>query len=97
MASTGIRDLKNNLSRYIARAAAGERVVITDRGRPVAELVPPSSAPVYRTRYEELKASGVILPAVRPGARFHDWPDIKLPPGTAAQLIDEDRAERDER
>jgi antitoxin (DNA-binding transcriptional repressor) of toxin-antitoxin stability system len=97
MSSTGIRNLKNHLSRYIASVAAGERVVITDRGRPVAEPVPPSSGFAYRTRYEELRAAGVIRPARRPGERFHDWPAIKLPRGTAARLIDEDRAERDER
>lgn len=33
-----IRDLKNGLSGYVRRVRAGERVVVTDRGRPVAEL-----------------------------------------------------------
>jgi len=34
----GVRDLKNNLSRYLAQVAAGAEVVVTDRGRPVARL-----------------------------------------------------------
>jgi prevent-host-death family protein len=97
MRTTGIRNLKDNLSRYIARAAAGDRVVITDRGRPVAELVPPAKTFKYRSRHDELVASGVIRPALEAGDPFADWPTIKLPKGTAAALIDEDRAERDER
>ncbi|MEM7091960.1 MAG: type II toxin-antitoxin system prevent-host-death family antitoxin [Actinomycetota bacterium] len=36
----GVRELKAKLSQYLARAAAGEHVVVTDRGRPVARLVP---------------------------------------------------------
>ncbi len=38
--SIGIRDLKANLSEYVARAAHGEEIVVTDRNRPVARLVP---------------------------------------------------------
>ena len=38
--SVGIRDLKSNLSEYVARAAGGEEIVVTDRNRPVARLVP---------------------------------------------------------
>ncbi len=35
-----MRELKAKLSDYLGRAAAGETVVVTDRGRPVARLVP---------------------------------------------------------
>lgn len=41
MTSVGLKVLKNKLSEYVRRAAAGETVVITDRGRAVAELGPP--------------------------------------------------------
>jgi len=36
----GIRELKARLSHYVKQAQAGERIVITDRGVPVAELSP---------------------------------------------------------
>ncbi|MDQ6743793.1 MAG: type II toxin-antitoxin system prevent-host-death family antitoxin [Candidatus Dormibacteraeota bacterium] len=36
----GIRELKENASALIRRVAAGETINITDRGRPVARLVP---------------------------------------------------------
>src|SRR5438046_9802978 len=41
MRTVGLKTLKNKLSEYVRVAAAGETVVITDRGRPVAEIVPP--------------------------------------------------------
>lgn len=37
----GITQLRNELSALVARAAAGEYLLITVRGQPVAELVPP--------------------------------------------------------
>ncbi len=37
--NVGIRELKAKLSEYIANVSEGNRVVVTDRGRPVAELV----------------------------------------------------------
>lgn len=95
MASAGIRELKDNLSRYIRRIESGERIAITAHGRVVAELVPPGSTPrgAASSRWEELIAAGVLRPPVEGGDPFEDWPDIRLPPGTAAQLIDEDRGE----
>lgn len=35
-----IRDMKNRLSKYLKLVRAGEEVVITDRGKPVAQLTP---------------------------------------------------------
>jgi hypothetical protein len=46
-----------------------------------------------KSRFGELLAAGVIRPPVEQGDPFEDWPDIHLPPGTAAQLIDQDREE----
>lgn len=95
MTSTGIRELKDNLSQYVRRIEAGERIAVTAHGRVVAELVPPAkpSRAGHRNRYDELVATGVIRPALEPGDPLEEWPDIRLPPGTAAQLIDADRGE----
>jgi prevent-host-death family protein len=40
MRSVNIAELKNRLSAYITFAKAGEEVIIRDRNRPVAKLVP---------------------------------------------------------
>jgi antitoxin (DNA-binding transcriptional repressor) of toxin-antitoxin stability system len=93
MSSTGIRELKNSLSRYIRRVEAGDRIAVTAHGRVVAELGPPATASRTgrRSRYEELVMTGVVRPALERGDPLEDWPDIRLPPGTATSLIDEDR------
>jgi prevent-host-death family protein len=92
--STGIRELKDHLSRYIRRIEAGERIAITAHGRVVAELVPPGAAAKRAaSRFDELVASGAIRPPLERGDPTDAWPDIALPPGTAAHLIDADRGE----
>jgi prevent-host-death family protein len=52
MRSVGLKVLKNKLSEHVRLAAAGETVVITDRGRAVAELVPPQR-PAGLTPFED--------------------------------------------
>lgn len=41
MRRVGIKLLKNELSKYVRAAEAGETVLVTDRDRVVAELAPP--------------------------------------------------------
>jgi prevent-host-death family protein len=54
MATAGVRELKNHLTSYLRRARAGERVVITDRGEPVAILAPLPDAARAETVEESL-------------------------------------------
>lgn len=61
MSRVGVRALKQNASAVVAEAAAGGEVTITDRGRPVAQLVPIASG-----RLDELVAAGRARPAKRP-------------------------------
>src|SRR5262245_53744689 len=42
--TVGIRELKNQLSRYLKRVRAGERLVVTERGQPVAVIAPPPTS-----------------------------------------------------
>jgi len=60
MAEVGVRALKQNASAVVAEAAAGAVVTITDRGRPVARIVPLSMGTV---------ASLVIAGQARPARR----------------------------
>ncbi len=39
MISAGIRHVKNNLSKLLAQVKAGEEIVITERGRPIARMI----------------------------------------------------------
>jgi prevent-host-death family protein len=45
MSTVGVRDLKAHLSRHLKRVQAGTRLIVTDRGRAVATIVPVEPAP----------------------------------------------------
>ena len=62
--TVGVAELRQNLSRYLRRVARGERLVVTDRNRPVAELGPPSSA---SGELDRLIAEGRVSRPVRRG------------------------------
>jgi prevent-host-death family protein len=91
-----VRELKAHLSEYLRRVAAGEEVVVTLRGKPMARLAPVSVAKTP----EELEAEAIArlrtLPWVRAGAggQVHgsDTP-IPWPEGEKllSELVLEDR------
>jgi len=60
----GVRELRQNLSVYLARVIAGERFEVTDRGLVVAMLIP---VPPAATLAERLIADGRAIPATRDG------------------------------
>ena len=45
MSQVNLADAKARLSELVDRAAAGERIVITKRGKPVLEMVRPATTP----------------------------------------------------
>ena len=58
MVTVGIRALKQNASAVVGEAAGGTVVTITDRGRPVAQLIP-----IPANRLSELMAAGLARSA----------------------------------
>jgi prevent-host-death family protein len=56
----GVRELRQNLSRYLRRVASGERLEVTERGKPVAVLAPLSES---TSAVRRLVASGRARPA----------------------------------
>ncbi|HEX2702072.1 MAG TPA: type II toxin-antitoxin system prevent-host-death family antitoxin [Solirubrobacteraceae bacterium] len=65
----GVRELRQHASRYLARVATGETIEVTDRGRPVALLVPTPGDP-----WRELVASGQVIVASGEGDVLDDAP-----------------------
>lgn len=89
MSSVGIRALQQNASAVVARAEAGEVIEITDRGRPVARLVPIRAG----SRMQELVESGRIRLAT---ASLKDTPPrLSLPEGSRSlsEILAEMRAD----
>jgi len=76
MHTGGIKTLKSRVSEYVRLAAAGETVLVTDRGRVVAELVSP------RVRAEASPAERVLGDLLRQGllAPAQRAPTTPLPP-----------------
>jgi prevent-host-death family protein len=93
MKSVGLNILKNKVSEYVRLAAAGETIVITDRGRAVAKLVPP------RREAEPVIERGIREGWVRPAKRGADWPPPSKPvPGlTFEQLMADLERDREDR
>lgn len=61
MVSAGIKEVKNNLSRLLARVKAGEEILITNRGRPIARIVKENNGDKYiRAALEPLVQEGLV-------------------------------------
>ncbi len=58
METIGVRELRQHASRYLERVRQGETLEVTDRGRPVARLVPVST-----DRWTAMVASGKVTVA----------------------------------
>ena len=65
MRSVGLKILKNKLSEYVRLAAGGETILITDRDRVVAEIVPPQPG------RSPLLADAQLAEAIREGGLRH--------------------------
>jgi prevent-host-death family protein len=85
----GVRELRQNLSKYLRRVEKGERLEVTEHGRPVAILapLPPADRPLSR-----LIAAGRVL------APEHDLLALLPPRGRptteAARALEEQREDR---
>jgi prevent-host-death family protein len=80
MKSVSVSIAKNNLSALLRRVTAGTSITITDRGTPVAQLVPPATqVRGISPRFLELADRGVVkLPELEPRARWDQ--DLPAPP-----------------
>jgi prevent-host-death family protein len=84
MRKVGLKTLKNKLSEYVRLAAAGETVIITDRDRIVAEIVPPHRGSGLTPFEENGVREGWLTPATRTG----NWPPPSKPvPGLSFEQL----------
>jgi prevent-host-death family protein len=90
--TVGSRELKSRLGRYRSLVEKGQAILVTDRGKPVAELVP-TQDDVHKKRdldgkLKELAAAGQLRLGARPFVRFKP---VRTKGKAASRLILEGR------
>jgi prevent-host-death family protein len=92
MTAVGARELKMRLGNYLRQVQEGATIIVTERGRPVAELRPIATAGSEdETRLDELAALGAVQ---RGSGTLADWTPLPLAGPGLARAIDEDREDR---
>lgn len=89
MTTVGVAQLRQNLSKYLRLVERGERLVVTDRNRPVAELGPPSST---GEALDRLIAEGRVSAPTR--RRLPEPLRLSGDPRALSRALDEIRGER---
>lgn len=85
----GIREAKAHLSRLVHAAQQGNEWIITDRGVPVARIMPmPKVMPELEERLQSLVERGWLEPA-RPSRKLP--PPLPIEQGLAQEWLQEDR------
>ncbi len=91
MITAGIKDTKNNLSRYLALVKAGEDVVITEHGKVVARIIKEGTRKQsIRTAMEPLISRGLISLPTR-DLISTDLSPLAVPGKPVSEMVIEDR------
>lgn len=82
----GVRQLRDELRKWLDMVRGGDEVVVTERGRPIARIIGASSPPLR----ERLIADGIITPAKRARRRSDAHPRVRSK-GSVSELVAEQR------
>lgn len=94
MRTVNIADLKNNLSAHLERVRAGEELLVKDRNRPIAKLVPLAAGEDLDAEEMELASAGLVrLPTSSLPRSFWKMPAPRVSLEDAVAAV---TAERDE-
>jgi len=96
MKTVPVEELKNRLSAYLREVAAGEIVLVTDRGRVVAELRPPSGEGLQSSAEQalgRLVAAGVLTMGLPQDPAAYHRTGVRIAQASQA-LLDAERADR---
>jgi len=92
MKTAAVSELKARLSKYLHRVKAGEEVLITDRGNPVARLLPISRVRTRRDTMVSMEKRGLIkLGTGKIPKDFWEMPKPKDPGGSVLKALLEER------
>lgn len=98
MRRASVANLKARLSEYLGAVKAGEEVIVTERGRPVARLTPVAMPERMEARMNWLISMGLARPPLRRPSKdfwkdFWKLPRPKDPEGRVLKALLEERAE----
>lgn len=95
MRTAAVSELKASISEYLTNVKAGEEVLVTDRGKPIAKLIP-----IKRDETEfphhllTLERAGLVrIGTGKIAARFWDLPRPNDKKGLALRFLLEEREE----
>jgi prevent-host-death family protein len=83
----GVRELHDQLSRYVQYVRDGGEVIVTMRGRRVARLLPVAD----HDPLAELRARGLVREPTQPRRRRHEQPRLKSKGGVSELVADQRR------
>lgn len=94
MKSAAISTLKASLSEYLNRVKAGEEVIVTERGKPIARITPmPADSASLPFHMRELERAGLVrLGSGRLPKDFWKFRRPDDPRGSATRALSEERA-----
>ena len=94
MPTAAVSELKARLSEYLNKVKAGAEVLITDRGKPVARLVPLHRTKNMRGSLTRMQKQGLIrLGSGRLPGDFWTMPRPEDPQGLVLRALLEERGE----
>ena len=91
MISAGIKELKNNLSRYLSQVKKGEDILVTERGKPIARIIRDAPKDIsLREALSPLVVKGLVkLPSQKIDREIA--PPVKLRGKPVSEMVIEDR------
>ena len=95
MKTVNISDLKAKLSAHIQFVKNGEEVLVCDRNKPVARIIP-YRADDYSDEIKDLIARGIVTPPRKPRTKPLSWPTPpgNIPEDVMQRIWDEERGDR---
>lgn len=97
MKSTSIADLKNNLSSYLREVVRGQEILVRNRKKPIARIVPILPPPLEQEEESLVQEGSMRLPEKEATkafwTRFFEKRGARISPAKAARAIVEDRNE----
>jgi len=92
MKTTAISELKAHLSDYLKQVKSGGEVLVTDRGKPVARIVPISNKTRSRGSFSRMEKEGLIkLGSGKLPNDFWTMPRAEDPQGLVLKALLEER------